>query len=96
MPSGVGTATIDFGSTPATEASVTVTGQADISATSRIEAWFMARSTASNTASDHQQAGAFMRVVCSEPTAGVGFTINAYCLIGFATGAFDVEWTWSD
>ena len=97
MPeSGVGTATIDFGATPATEASVAVTGQTAISATSRVEAWIMARTTADNDANAHKQAAAFFRLVCSEPTAGVGFTITAYCLVGAAVGEFDIEYTWSD
>jgi hypothetical protein len=92
----IGTATIDFGATPVADASVAVTGQTDITATAYVEAWFMARSTAENDAEAHKQAAAVMRVVCSEPTAGVGFTITAYCLQGAATGTFKVEWTWSD
>ena len=92
----IGTATIDFGATPATEASVSVSGQTDITAASYIESWFMARSTADNDAEAHKQAAAVMRVVCSEPSAGVGFTITAYCLHGAAVGTFKVEWTWSD
>lgn len=93
---GIGTATIDFGSTPATEASVTLSDQSDITATAWVEAWFMARSTTDNDAEAHKQAAATMRLVCSEPTPGVGFTITAYCLQGAATGTFKVEWTWSD
>jgi hypothetical protein len=95
MPSGVGTATIDFGATPASEASVAVTGQADISATSHAEAWVMAKGAGAALA-DQQFAAIALRVVCGEPIAGVGFTINAYCLIGYAEGTFEIEWTWSD
>lgn len=95
MPSGIGTATLNFGSTPAVEASVTVTGQTDISATSRVEAFVMAKGSGASLA-DQQFAAIAFRLVCSTPTAGVGFTITAYCLMGYATGAFDIEWTWSD
>ena len=91
----IGTATIDFGVTPATEASVAVS-DATITAGAYIEPWIMARTTADNNASAHQQAAAFFRVVASEPTAGVGFTITAYCLHGAVTGTFKVDWTWSD
>ena len=91
----IGTATIDFGATPATEASVAVS-DATIPANVFIEPWIMARSTTDNTVNDHQQAAAFMRVVASEPNPGVGFTITAYCLNGFAVGTFKVDWTWSN
>lgn len=95
-PGGIGTAVLDFGSTPSTEATVEVSGQTDITAECFAEAWVMARSTETNTESDHQQAAAFFRVVCGQPVAGVGFTITAYCLVGAVTGTFKVEWTWSD
>ena len=92
---GIGTATIDFGATAATEASVAV-ADATITADAYIEPWIMARTTVDNSAEDHQQAAAFMRVVASEPVVGVGFTITAYCLHGYAVGTFKVDWTWSD
>ena len=37
-----------------------------------------------------------MKLVCSEPVAGIGFTIAAYCLHGAVTGTFKVDWTWKD
>ena len=95
MPSGIGTAVIDFGAAPSSEASVTVTGQAEISSTSRVEAFVMAKGEGAALADQHFAAVA-LRIVCSEPSPGVGFTITAYCVIGFAAGAFDIEWTWSD
>ena len=96
MIGGLGIATIDFGSTPASEAVVEVTGQTDITAACAVEAWFTARATADNNAEAHQQAAVFMRLVCSVPTDGVGFTLTAYCLMGYATGTFAIDWTWSD
>ena len=92
----IGTATLDFGATPSSEASVSVSGQTGITPTSFAEAWFMARSTADNDADSHKQASAVMRLVCSEPVTDVGFTITAYCLHGAAVGTFKVEWTWSN
>jgi hypothetical protein len=96
MASGLGTATIDFGATPATEASVVVSGQTDITADARIEAWVMARSTADNNTIDHQYAAVSFRLSTSEPVPGTGFSITAYNLFGYATGQFSIEWTWSD
>lgn len=96
MASGLGTAVIDFGAIPATEVTVEVTGQADITSACAVEAWITARSTGDNDASAHKQAAVFLRLVCSEPVDGVGFTITAYCLIGYATGTFEIDWTWSD
>lgn len=96
MASGIGTAVIDFGASPVTEGSVAVAGQAAISSTSAAEAFFMARATGDNNADAHKQAAAYIRLVCSVPTAGVGFTITAYCLVGYVTGTFNIEWTWSD
>lgn len=96
MTTGVGTAVIDFGATPATEATVEVTGQTDITADARVEAWVMARSTADNNTVDHQYAAVSFRISTSEPVAGVGFSITAYNLFGYATGQFKVEWIWSN
>ncbi len=96
MASGLGTAVIDFGAVPATEASVDVTGQTDITTDCAIEAWVTARSTSDNDTTAHKQAALFIRFVCSEATEGTGFTITAYCLIGFVTGTFLIDWTWSD
>jgi hypothetical protein len=94
--SGVGTATLDFGATPTHTATVAVTGQTLISATSRAEAFIMGRSTVDNDIEAHNQLAAFARLTCSGPTAGVGFTITAYCLVGAVIGTFSIEYTWSD
>lgn len=91
-----GTATVDFGATPAAEASVAVTGQATILSTSSAEAFLMEDVTGDNDANAHQFAAYSMRPVCTIPSAGVGFTINLLCEIGLATGQFKVRWVWSD
>lgn len=92
---GAGVVEIDFGSTPANEASVTVTGQTGIQTTSTVDATVMARSTSNNTITDHQFAANALRFSVSEPVANTGFTITAYCLLGSVTGKFNVNWRWS-
>lgn len=98
-PAGAGVTSgivdIDFGSTPSNEASVTVTGQTGILTTSTVDAQIMARATSDNTATMHQLAAINMRLSVSQPVADSGFTITAYCLIGYATGKFSVNWRWS-
>jgi hypothetical protein len=89
-----GSATIDFGATPGPEASIAVTGQTLIKATSRPQAWIVGAITATNTDADHLMAGALLRLTCDVPTAGVGFTIYADSLGGLATGTFAVQWSW--
>lgn len=89
-----GTTTLDFTSTPSGEASVSITGLTTITATSRVEAWLMARATVDNDAEAHKAAAFFTRFVCSVPTAGVGFTITAFSLADL-TGLLSVEYTWS-
>ena len=97
MATGLGTAIIDFGSGAGTaEASVTVTGQTSISATSKAEAYVMGDDTSSNhTALDHRWIGSFMNLTCGTPTAGAGFTIYATC-IDTMTGRFTIRWIWAD
>ena len=97
MANATGTATLDFGAHPGTnEASVAVTGQASISATSKAEAWVMADDTSSNhTASDHRYFVAFAGLTCGTPTAATGFTIHARSTEKL-TGQFTVRWVWAD
>jgi hypothetical protein len=91
----LGTATIDFGSGN-NEASVAVTGQATISATSKAEAFVMADDTSSNhTASDHRYFGSLANLSCGTPTAATGFTIYARS-IHKLTGTWTIRWVWAD
>lgn len=90
-----GTATLDFGATPSDSASVAVTGQAGILAGSAAEAFFMREATADNSAEEHEQASAVVRLVCGSVVAGTGFTIYANVTDGLATGQFNVRWVWS-
>lgn len=97
MASNIGTATIDFGSSPGSnEASVAVTGQTSISATSKAEAWVMADdSTVDHTASDHRYLPSLASFVCGTPSAGTGFTIYGRS-IHKLQGTFALRWVWSD
>jgi hypothetical protein len=97
MANGTGTATIDFGAFPGNqEASVAVTGQVNISATSKAEAWIMGDNVSSNhTASDHKYAPLLLTLSCGTPTAATGFTIYGRSLHKLQ-GQFTVNWVWSD
>ena len=97
MATGQGTATLDFGAHPGlNEASVTVTGQASILATSKAEAYFMGDDTSSNhTASDHKYAPVFIDLTCGTPTAATGFTIYGRSTHKM-TGNWAVRYVWAD
>jgi hypothetical protein len=97
MATGIGTTVIDFGPHPgANEASVAVTGQGSISATSKAEAFIMGDDTSSNhTASDHKYFGSLANLTCGTPTAATGFTVHARSLHKL-TGTWSVRWVWSD
>jgi hypothetical protein len=90
-----GTATLDFGDTPADEASVDVTGQTGILSTSDAEAYFMVDSTADNGTDEHQEGAALCKLVCGNIVAGTGFTIYAHCLAMLGVGQFKVRWVWN-
>jgi hypothetical protein len=93
----IGTATIDFGSFPGTsEASIAVTGQGSILATSKVEAFIMGDDTSgTHTANDHRYASALIGLSCGTPTLATGFTIYGRCLDKMQ-GTFAVRWVWAD
>ena len=89
-----GTATIDFGAAPPTDyASVAVTGQAGILATSQVEAWFEGATTVDADEEDHLMAAFFCKVVCGIPTAGTGFTIHVLA-DGYTQNTYKIQWVW--
>ena len=97
IPAGGGsgtfsTANIDFGATPAVEASVTIADET-VTLTSICNAWITEKATEDNTATDHRFAGIAVKLVCGAPVAGVGFTIYAYCTLGYLTGAITVNYS---
>lgn len=73
----VGTATVDFGAFPGSwEASVVVTGQAGILATSVVGAWLRPEATADHSADEHAIEMDNVRVWASDIVAGTGFTLR--------------------
>lgn len=97
MGSGQGTAEIDFGAFPGSnEASVAVTGQADIEATSKAEAFVMGDDTTTDhTAQDHRYVELWMSLTCGTPVAATGFTIYGRSTEKLQ-GKFAVRWVWAD
>lgn len=91
-----GTATISFGATPQAEASVVVTGQTGILATSFVNVWIMqSDSTGTNTTDEHAFAAVSMRLSVGSLVVGVGFTIYATCMFGGATGDFKIKYSYN-
>lgn len=75
MPSG--TATLDFGAFPGkSDASVAITGQPGIIATSLVEAWIRPEATADHTADEHMVET--LAVFAGNIVAGTGFTIYGF------------------
>jgi hypothetical protein len=87
-----GTATLDFGSTFTDSATVAVTGQTWVTASSSIQAWFQDDSTVDSTADEHEHMALACALVVTSRVAGTGFTINAYSEGGFGKGQFTVHW----
>lgn len=97
MSSATGTATINFGAHPGlNEASVAVTGQAAILATSKVEAFIMGDDTSANhTANDHKYVPLWLALTCSTPTLATGFTIYGRSDHKLH-GQFALRWVWTD
>ena len=97
MANGQGTSTIDFGAFPgANEASIAVTGQSSISATSKAEAYIMGDDTTTDhTANDHRYIPLFAEFTCGTPTAATGFTIYGRSADKMQ-GTFKLRWVWTD
>lgn len=90
-----GTATIDFGSTPVSEASIAVTGQGSIGSSSFAEAFLQDNSTGDNDAAAHKALAFLAKCYCDTLIAGTGFTIRVLMTDGSATGTFKVNWVWN-
>ena len=97
MATATGTATLDFGAAPGSnEASVAVTGQTSILATSKADAFVMADDTSTDhTASDHRYLETFAALSCGTPTIATGFTIYARSEHKL-TGEWSLRWVWAD
>lgn len=91
-----GTSTIDFGAAPGTNiATVVVTGQAAIGATSRIKVWFQGGSTADFNEYEHLFIlPGSVSLVAGTIVNGVGFTIYATTQLRIR-GNVVCRWEWS-
>ena len=96
MATAQGTATIDFGTFPGSnEASIAVTGQGTILATSKAEAFIMGDDTTTDhTASDHKYLAALVGLSCGTPTAASHFEIHARSTEKMH-GTFKLRWVWA-
>jgi len=93
MATQVGTATIDFGSSPGSSyATVTVSGQTGVTSSTHVEAWLQGDATATHNAVEHLIVPITLRV--GDVTTGA-FTIHA-TTDHRLTGTFTVHWVWSD
>lgn len=90
----MGTAVVDFGATPSTASTVSVSGQTAIQSGSQIELWFMASTTADNDSTQHQMASVMTSLVAGAIIVDSGFTIYATSTGGLMTGQFLVQWKW--
>jgi hypothetical protein len=82
--------------TYAERATIRVTGQTGILATSHCEAFWMSNdSTAGATANDHQQAAALCPLSCENVVAADGFDIVATPIAGVMSGTWGIRWVWN-
>lgn len=94
MASGHGNATVDFGSTPVSEGSFTITDAA-ITVGMVIEAFVSAGDTATgNDAEAHDHAAASFKLSPSLGATG-SFALKIYCLIDLCYGQFKIRYAYS-
>jgi hypothetical protein len=92
---GTGTAELDFGAGNEL-ASVAITGLTGILVTDHAEAFFMAEDhLTDHNADEHMIAALGVHLICSKPTAGVGFNITAVSGVGPLTGKYNCRYVWS-
>lgn len=88
----VGEQEVDFGA-GTWEAIATVTGQASILVTSKVEGFIMAKASADHSADEHRVED--IGVVCGNIVAGTGFTIYARARGKRPLmGRWLVQWVW--
>ena len=93
---GQGELILNFGSGSGTNVVTTVVNDTNISATSKVEIYFMGTdSTLSHNTYEHSIAQLYMSVSCIAITAGVGFTVQAASMQRL-TGTFKARYVWAD
>jgi hypothetical protein len=92
---GHGFAVIDFGATPVSEGSFTIS-DANISAGMVIECWVMGGDSVAgqNDAEDHRHAAASWKLAPGAAGAG-SFPLDIYCLIDQCFGQFKIRYAFS-
>jgi hypothetical protein len=85
----LGTAVIDFGSTPVVEGEFTIT-DAGFAGQDYAEAFVMVEGSG-EAAEASKQAGAFMRLVCDPPGSGT-MVVRAFVMSGLVTGTFNIRY----
>ncbi len=92
-PAISGLASANFGDFPGrASTSVTVSGQTDITADSRVQAWVGAYDSADHTLDEHIIED--FAIVAGRIEPGVGFTIYVTPRMGVATGVYNIQWMW--
>ena len=86
-----GSAVLDFGIPSKPAASIAVTGQAGIVATSKVEAFVRLVATADHSIDEHRVEQ--LKVMAGDITAGIGFTIYGEAFPQ-AYGLWNVDWVW--
>jgi hypothetical protein len=88
----LGTATLDFGTDPATEAEVIVSGLSGLAVGTHKEAFAQGDdTTADNGVEDHQLLALVGRFVC-EYVSATEMRIKCYLLFGAAAGTFTIHY----
>lgn len=89
---GKASATIDFGSTPVSEASFTIT-DTNITATTEVEAFVVVDSTVDNDQEAHRHAAASWQLAAL-PASG-SFTLYVTCLMDLCWGTFKIRYAYA-
>jgi len=92
-----GTATINFGATPTDEATVVITGLADMTTSMHVEVFIQADdTTGDNDAAAHEALSYFAtKPVATSRVAGTGFTAVVRLWAGFAIGTFKLHYVYA-
>lgn len=86
---------LNFGSVPAYEASIAVTGQVGILPTSHVRISLQGDTSGLNSDADYLLAAECLSFVSDKPLADVGFTISGLSNFALWTGPFRLRWRWT-
>lgn len=86
-----GSAVLDFGATSVADASVVITGQAEILATSKVEAFIRLEASADHSIDEHRVEP--IKITAGNIVAGTGFTIYGESNLQ-TYGLWNITWVW--